>query len=219
MLSEWIHGLREAARIRLPPNCQGTRVVGPGCGGVLSQRKGETMKRLTCRISLALTTLALLGLTHPGPVGAQQAPANQVPFKFPLVATAEAFPLPFVPPILSANLSGTGEAAPLGQYTFAAHQFVRLGVHGEPVACTDGIGVLSGSNGDAIYITYSGLHHPTADPKVTGDEFTFIVTGGSGRFAGASGNGTLIGEVRIGGGPGGKDIQSLVADGTVSAPK
>jgi hypothetical protein len=193
--------------------------VGPGCGGVLSQRKGETMKRLTCRISLALTTLALLGLAHPGPVGAQQAPANQVPFKFPLVAVADGFLLPLNPPILSANLSGTGEAAPLGKFTFAAHQFVRLGVHGEGVACTDGIGVLTGSNGDAIYITYSGLHHPTADPNVTGDEFVFIVTGGSGRFAGASGNGTLIGEVKIGGGPDGKALQSLVADGTVSAAK
>jgi hypothetical protein len=177
------------------------------------------MKRLTYQISLALTILALLGLAHPCPVGAQQPPANQVPFKFSLVEIGEAFLLPFNPPMLSVHLTAAGEAVPLGQYTFAAHQFVRLGVRGEPVACTDGIGVLTGSGGDAIYITYSGLHHPMADPKVVGDEFTFVITGGSGRFAGASGSGTMLGEVRIGGGPGGKDQANLAVDGTISAPK
>jgi hypothetical protein len=175
------------------------------------------MHRLASRITMALVTLTLLDLT--GSVDAQQASKNQVPIKFPFVTVAQAVLIPLNPPILSAHLTGTGEAPLLGQYTFVGHQFVRLGPNGEPVACTDGVGALTGANGDALFINYSGLHHPTASPDVIGDNFTFTINGGTGRFAGASGSGRLTGEVKIGGAGPGKDLQSLILDGTVSTPR
>jgi len=85
------------------------------------------------------------------------------------------------------------------------------------LALTDGVVVITAANGDAIFIRYSGLARP---PAVAGEfaegEKAFTVTGGRGRFVGATGNGVIHDSVQ--GGPGNISFTSTF-DGMITRPK
>jgi hypothetical protein len=170
------------------------------------------MQRLTCQIRLTLAALALLGLAVP--VGAQ-APQDQVPFKVTGAGPTESFMIPVGPPILSWKDSiPTGDAPLLGQFTYVDHTIVHLGVDGKPVSCTDGIGAFTAANGDGIFLSFSGLIHPSPKPGLLLSEGIYTVTGGQGRFAGASGSGVVTMEI--------DPVKNMVVaswDGTISGPK
>jgi hypothetical protein len=70
------------------------------------------------------------------------------------------------------------------------HHTAPLGVDGIPKVA-DGIGVVTGSNGDALFFTWSGLVRPAATAGILMGENAFLVIGGRGRFRGASGSGTF----------------------------
>jgi hypothetical protein len=138
------------------------------------------MKSCMCRVSLALTVLALLGLAVPG--GAQQPPLDLVPFTATFTVRYQSTPVPVNPPIIAQAVSGAGQADLIGQITVTAQRTVQLGVDGQPLWSGANPGVFTAANGDAIFWAANG---------VAGGPGAFIITGGKGRFAGAVGSGAF----------------------------
>jgi hypothetical protein len=175
------------------------------------------MKRRTRSFSLALITLAVLGLTRPGT--AQQPSLDLVPFKATLAGHigAQDLFIPLNPPIVSQNFIETGQADFLGQVTSAEHFITHLDAAGaRPLAITDGVGVFMAANGDAIFVSFSGLTRPPAAGEFGEGEFAFTVTGGRGRFAGANGSGVMHDVVK--GSPGNAEV-ARTFEGMITRPK
>ena len=156
------------------------------------------MSQPPCFTRLALSLLALAAASP-----SAWADTRQVPFKAS-VSTQE-FINPFVPdftrcPVagLVGKTSGQGTASHMGAVTLAATDcplttdFVNFFV-------SDGRLTLTAANGDKLQAIYSGtlLPVPGANPPVHAINGTFLVTGGTGRFAGARGGGSLQGSEDI----------------------
>jgi hypothetical protein len=111
--------------------------------------------------------------------------ASQIPFKGQF---AGSFTLPDQTDIL---LAGTGIATSLGQATSTGH-IVIVG----PSTCANGFAVqdtetlTATDEGDTITFSISSQACPTATPGVYEIKTPYTVTGGTGRFAGATGQGT-----------------------------
>jgi hypothetical protein len=75
--------------------------------------------------------------------------------------------------------TGSGTLAHLGQFTMAASETVELAAS----SVSDGVFTLTAANGDTVQGTYSG----TVLPGLVGYHVTGPITGGTGRFAGATG--------------------------------
>jgi hypothetical protein len=151
------------------------------------------MKDCTVRVSLALTLLVVLGLAAPGRAQqTSQASANLVPLKFTYLSAGDGITIPVDPPIQPMRIVITGgQSDLLGPFTGIAHSITHLGVDGSIAYVGEGVGVLTGANGDAVFFTYSGLVHPPTTPGVRNLEDHLTFTGGKGRFAGATGSGVL----------------------------
>jgi hypothetical protein len=132
------------------------------------------MKRFSSAARLALAASAVLGLA--GPVAADE----QVPFRGRFVGVATT--LSVNPPIVSGVTNGTGTATQLGRFTFQQLHDVNVAT-----------GTLTGSyhftaaNGDGLFATFTGQSSATPTPGVRAVVETATVTGGTGRFAGATG--------------------------------
>ena len=129
------------------------------------------------RIAFALVALAVLGLA--GPVAA----GEQVPFKGSLEGVDTTTPL--TPPFVLATVEATGEATQLGLFTYTELDTVdtstRFGT---------GTFVFTAANGDTVFGTGTGQATFTP-PNVLTIEGNEIITGGTGRFAGATGSFTV----------------------------
>ena len=137
------------------------------------------MKRHSFAASLALAILAVLGLA--GPVLAQQ----QVPFKGSLEGVVTVTPLK--PPNVSVLVKATGNATHLGQFALAIpHTVNRANM------TATGTYQFVAANGDTLTATFSGKATPTATRGVLSIVETAIITGGTGRFAGATGSFTCV---------------------------
>jgi hypothetical protein len=164
------------------------------------------MKRMRCPISLALTTLLAVGLA--APLAAQQTPTDMVAFK--VVSTvkqddAATYVIPLDPPLVSIKLVGGGDAAPIGKFTAIENPLVRQGVDGNGL-WTEAVGVFTGANGDAIFYQYKGVV-----PRFVAG---FVITGGKGRFKGATGSGVMTFGPTANAGE-----FTCSFDGVISAPK
>jgi hypothetical protein len=171
------------------------------------RRKEIAMNRKLCCVSLALTALALLGVAVP--MMAQQAPQDMIPFKATLTGSINpAFVIPIEPPIASDSQTSTGQATELGQVTYTEHSITHFGPDGKIAFISDGTSALVAANGDAVFLTYSGLL------SGAGAQFGYTITGGRGRFKGATGSGVVL-CVR----DKAKNEFVRTFDGTLSAPK
>lgn len=140
---------------------------------------------------VALAALALLGLALPRPAAAQQPPQNQVPLKANLVGPlTPRFVIPLEPEIRLGTYTADGTSDQLGPVKLVEANTLRLGPDGTLLSVTDGIGVLTAANGDALFLTYSGLVTSQTGSDATA-EFAFTITGGRGRFLGATGSGVI----------------------------
>jgi hypothetical protein len=88
--------------------------------------------------------------------------------------------------------SGTGNATHLGRYTVSFEAVVNL-------ETLMGVGTMSfvAANGDSIFTTFNGQATPTPDPNIFLVVELETITGGTGRFAGATGSFTLEREVDL----------------------
>lgn len=147
----------------------------------------------------ALTTALALGCnpssTPLAPGGTAEAvrgataAAEQVPFKGTFEATGSPAEVPGDRcPVLTVEIHGTGNATHLGSLT--THQ--SHCVAPPSLGLTDGVFTLTAANGDELRGIYVAELLPLEPPLFTIDgEFTF--TGGTGRFAGATGGGDASG--------------------------
>lgn len=145
-----------------------------------------------CLSRLALPLL-LLGAAASAPAWADQRP---VPFKAS-VMTQETLTLdPGRCPasFLVGTTAGKGTASHMGAVALAASD-CPLTQDGVNFFFSDGRLTLTAANGDKLTAIYSGtlLPVPGANPPLHAINGAFAVTGGTGRFAGARGGGSLQG--------------------------
>jgi len=110
--------------------------------------------------------------------------AATVPFKGTLDGIAD--PPQFEPPpspFFSAHLLANGNATHLGRFTMDySHRVNLLTLAGT------GTAVFTAANGDTLTTTVEGTATPTSSPTAFTVVETHTVTGGTGRFAGATGS-------------------------------
>jgi hypothetical protein len=144
------------------------------------------MNRLPSCQSLALTSVVLLGLSLPAV--AQQPARNMVPLKASVTGPlTPRFVIPLEPEIRVGTYTAEGTSDLLGAVKFVEVNTVQMGAEGKGISVTDGKGVLTVANGDALFISFSGLVLPSG----TEGEFAFVITGGRGQFLGATGSGRI----------------------------
>jgi hypothetical protein len=161
--------------------------------------------------ALALTALALTGLARP----ASAATPDLVPFKASAVVTSDSMVIPLTPPVAATRVSySSGQSDLLGPFTGIAHQLTRLKPDGTRLSITDGLGVWTGANGDSIFFNYVGLFGTQTTPDVRTFQKAIAITGGTGRFVGASGHAVLNGVSDLV-----KNVTTMTVEGMITPPK
>ena len=130
------------------------------------------IKRNYLNVGLVLTALALLPLAHPALA------EEQVPFEGVEVGTITDVSFHF--PFAVKSQTAEGEATHLGHYTLTGDFVVdvRFGT-------ATGVFTLTAANGDKLFLDMEGHAVPTDLTKTVAN---FTVTGGTGRFEGATGS-------------------------------
>jgi hypothetical protein len=137
---------------------------------------------------------------------ASPAPAGQqVPFNGSW-GSNETYDVQF--PVMFVHGTATGNANQLGRYTATYEEQVDL-LTGSSV----GVITVVAANGDVIFATQTGLGVPTPDPDVFSIVEVSTITGGTGRFAGATGTFTITRLVHLSTGD-----SSGSFSGTISSP-
>ena len=162
----------------------------------------KSIERTVCAAALtAMTFAAVAGPTN-------------VPFAAKLVTQEQIGPNPTqcqAVPYLAGMTSGTGQATHLGRVTGTAEDCIVPPSAGYAYTFSGGRLTLVAANGDELRATYSGTLNPTAVPPIYAITGTYQITGGTGRFTGASGSGRLGGIENLQTGQG-----QLSLDGTIS---
>lgn len=132
--------------------------------------------QLTFRLPLALLAVLALAVTLAAPVAA----ADEVTFKGRLAGTVAVTPLD--PPLASVLIEATGNATQLGTFTLQVPHLVN-----QATRIGQGTYVFTASNGDMLTADFSG-QAMLVEPGVLTTHETAVITGGTGRFAGATGS-------------------------------
>lgn len=162
------------------------------------------MKQNSLKVSLSLAALTLLPLAYSAMAGAE------VPFKGVEVGGLTGGPFNF--PIVTIFCAGEGEATHLGHFTVTGEYFVNV-----LDATATGAFTITAANGDQLFITSIGhsLQPPTL--KETVEDVT--VTGGTGRFKGATGSWFMDAHFDfVFGGPEVTDPYVATLEGIISTP-
>jgi hypothetical protein len=137
------------------------------------------MKRRHPAVGLALAVPVLLMLAVPVPA------KEQVPFRGRLEGSVLITPLS--PTLASVDLEATGNASHLGLFTVSGIGRVDFAANVGVTPYT-----FTAANGDTLTATSTGHAMPTEDPEVIIVTETVTITGGTGRFAGATGGFILV---------------------------
>jgi hypothetical protein len=136
--------------------------------------KGKTMKKTFVSAVIALLLLIVLASAT---FAAPAATEKLLKGSFEAVETHE-----FAPPIMFVDATGVGNATHLGLFTYDLEAAVSL-----PSLSATASAALIAANGDMIFGDGVGQGTPTADPDLVSIVETYTITGGTGRFVGASG--------------------------------
>jgi hypothetical protein len=150
--------------------------------------KGGRLMKIGLRRQTLMGLLVLVALALP----MQAAAGDQVPFKGSETGTFQLLG-PCETSGIVVDVTGTGYATQLGNYS-AHYRKCLLPATG---AVTGGTFTLTAANGDMLFGTYSGQAFPTGNPNVLTYEDPGVTTGGTGRFAGASGSVTQSGVANL----------------------
>ena len=131
--------------------------------------------RRAFRLQLAFMAILALSLGVTGPVMA----GDDVTFRGRLDGTATVTPL--TPPFASVLIVGTGNATQLGRFTVEVPHIVN-----QATRIAEGSYLFTAANGDTLTADFTGQATLVA-PGVLSIVETAIITGGTGRFAGATG--------------------------------
>ena len=133
------------------------------------------MRRFRSAAGLALAVVAALGLAGPMLAG------EPVPFRGSLVGDVTHTPVDARTDFVLVEATGT--ATHLGLFTVAVPHFVDT-----PTRTAAGYYEFTAANGDTLTADYTESFTPTDVPGVFADVITATITGGTGRFAGATGS-------------------------------
>jgi hypothetical protein len=113
---------------------------------------------------------------------AQTQPQNgtQLPFRGSLQALETIHP---APPVLLVNATAEGTGTHLGRFTATYQVTVTIAT-----GSATGSFIFIAANADRLFATFTGQATPTAEPGVVTITETATITGGTGRFAGATGS-------------------------------
>ena len=161
------------------------------------------MKKLL--VSTTIVPLLVVALAGTTLAASAKAKEKELPFKGTL-QSVETYVVN--PPIMAVTANGSGNATQLGQYAISYEVEVNL----ETLAGV-GSAQLVAANGDILYANMSGQATPTETADVFNVVEEFTITGGTGRFANASGSFTLNREVNITTG-----VTSGTMNGTIILP-
>lgn len=133
------------------------------------------MKRFRFAAGLALALLAVLSLAAPARAG------DRIPFRGRLdgVVTHTAVS----PTVDSVLVEAGGNANHLGRFTLTIPHLVN-----RATMTAAGSYEFTAANGDTLFAEFTGQATPTATPGVLYIVETATITGGTGRFAGATGS-------------------------------
>jgi hypothetical protein len=138
------------------------------------------MKRRRFTACFVSAVLAVVGLASSAAAG------ETIPFKGSLEGTfITVQPIPNSP-IATLVASGSGTAAPLGKFTFTFPHLVDVATRFGSGTCT-----LKTYEGDTVSAEIDGQATPTATPGVYDVLEAGTITGGTGRFSGATGEFTI----------------------------
>jgi hypothetical protein len=137
------------------------------------------MKRFSSVAGLALAVVAVLGLT--GPVAA----GEQVPFKGVLDGAVTRTPIDDTH--VRVDIEADGAATLLGHFTLEVPHLVDL-----TTRRAVGYYVFTAANGDTLTAEFRGQAGPSDIPGVVRIVEEATITGGTGRFAGATGSFTAV---------------------------
>ena len=159
------------------------------------------IKQNYLKVGFLLTALTLLPIAQPAMA------KDQVPFKGVEVGdiTGVAFDFPFATLLQTAE----GEATHLGHYTLTGDFVVdvRFGT-------ATGVFTLTAANGDKLFLNMEGHAVPTDLTKTVAN---FTVTGGTGRFEGATGSYTSHNQLAFSVGTSPNPYLGVL-EGTISTP-
>ena len=137
------------------------------------------MKTIIKSLIYLQITAVLLTAALAGPAAAEQ----QVPFKGSVQAV-ESYDIQF--PTMFVDTTGTGQATLLGRFTVTWEFTVNL-LNGAGIGSAHFIA----ANGDSVFTESLAQGDPTETPGINRVVETHTITGGTGRFAGATGSFTL----------------------------
>lgn len=152
-----------------------------------SRWDGVTM-RLIRTLPAMLAAAAAVLLTTPPVVTA----ATTTPFKSDITAQASFAETP-VPGVLTVTGSGVGHASHLGNVTVSTAETLDFVTSPGSLVIRDGTMVMVAANGDELHWAYEGAGSLPDAQGISAFSGTFLVTGGTGRFADATGSGTFHG--------------------------
>jgi len=117
---------------------------------------------------------------------------------------------------------GKGTASHLGRVAFVSTDCVAPS--GYNLTFTDGKLTVTATNGDKLFITYYGLFVPTGATSASGlpvfalykEGSAFLITGGTGRFAKATGSGLISGQEDVSPDPDLPSTGKMQLEGTIS---
>jgi hypothetical protein len=136
------------------------------------------MKRHSFAASLALGLLSILAIA--GPLAATEATPFRGSYEGSFTVTSA------TPPFIDAFLEGAGHATHLGRFTVTEPHHVNL-----ETATGTGTFTFVAANGDTMTADVNAEAFPTDDPDVLLIVEHATITGGTGRFAGATGSFTV----------------------------
>jgi hypothetical protein len=135
------------------------------------------MNRYRTASRFAFAVLALLAFAGPAPAG------QQVPFKGKLEGTVTRALVPGFLTLVSVLVEGEGTGTHLGRFSVEAPHYVDSATR-----TAEGEYQFTAANGDTVTADFTGAATPTATPGVLYIVETATITGGTGRFAGATGS-------------------------------
>lgn len=97
------------------------------------------------------------------------------------------------PGVFTATTAGAGQASHLGQVTYASTETLDFATAPGSTVVRDGRSVMVAANGDELHCTYAGTGSPPGKDGSSAITGTYIITGGTGRFSDAVGDGTIDG--------------------------
>lgn len=150
------------------------------------------------KFATVLALFAALGCSSENPVSEPEAKVNSFTGQFSgknQTSSSVLVRAPCSGDLISLNLAGTGQFTQIGAATVEQAHCARP----EPVSSNPltlevlyGKIVLAGANGDKIHLDYEGSVIHSAKITLNGK---FSITGGTGRFSGAQGNGAFVCEM------------------------